>query len=403
MKIKNYGLKTLLLGCFAFISFSASNPGSEDLPNKKNNNILLGINVATSGFSLQTTCIPYEKSKLISWCAIDEKVYTYPDDTTMDPRTGDCFPTTWANDDNLYTFFDDGPGFASSKSGDWSMHPAKIIGTPTSAVGINISTNQVGKSNGGGKRGTKVCGLIAVPDPNNSSKTMLVAWVRNANINGGAYLIYSTDNASNWNYPNGKGPEIIPDLGHPAWMQAGKQNGSAKDEYLYFYSQNKPTAYLIADNVIMGRVLAKNVLDMSKYEYFNGTTTSPSWTNKIANRTPVFTATGQCYRVYVTYNPGLNRYFLSTSTGGAEYDGETKVVGKLHNLGIYESENPWGPWYTVYWNDYYSPYGTFCPQVLPKWMSPDGKSFWLLYSCWPNGPYKFNLQKVTLTVASRSK
>src|SRR5665647_228555 len=102
MKIKNYGLKTLLLSCLAFIFLSAANPVSKDLPNKKSNNFLLGINVATRDFSPQSTCIPYEKSKLISWCAIDEKVYTYPNDTTMDPRTGDCFPTTWANDDNLY-------------------------------------------------------------------------------------------------------------------------------------------------------------------------------------------------------------------------------------------------------------------------------------------------------------
>jgi hypothetical protein len=178
-------------------------------------------------------------------------------------------------------------------------------------------------------------------------------------------------------------------------MQAGKKNGSARDEYLYFYSQNKPTAYLLADDVILGRVPIKSVLDMSKYEYFCGTANSPSWTTNIAKRMPGFTAKDQCFRLYVTYNPGLNRYFLITSTGFSS----SYIAGLYNNLGIYESVNPWGPWYTVYWNDNWSSWSTFCPQMVSKWISLDGKSFWLLYSCFPNGPYKFNVQKVTLTIS----
>ena len=396
-------MNTLLFILVVSIFVTASNFKSEKLTNNESESSLTGVNVLNSLLSVQGATIPYDKSKLITECIIDEKVYSYPKDTTMDPHTGDCWPTTWADDDYLYTYFNDGPGFTGSKADIWSMHPARISGTPMSIVGTNITTNSAGKSGGGGKRGTKVSGLIAIPDPDRSSGTMLLAWVRNANLNGGSYIIYSTDNGSNWKYPNGNSPVIIPELGHPSWMQAGKQNRSAKDKYLYFYTQNKPTAYLLADDVILGRVLARNVLDMSKYEYFTGTSGSPSWTTTIGNRKPVFIAKGQCYRVYVTYNPGLKRYFLITSTGGTEYDGEIRMAGKLHNLGIYESANPWGPWYTVYWNDYFSPWGTFCPQMLPKWISSDGKTFWLLYSCWPNGPYKFNLQKVSMTLSGRTR
>jgi hypothetical protein len=399
MKILNFNLKPLLFSIVVLILSTALNFKSEESAINKKEISLIGVSGINNDFSLQGVTMPYDKSSFITKCTTEEQVYSHPLDPNMDSHNGDCWPTTWDADDYLYTFFDDGPGFAGPDADNWSMHPARISGQPTNIVGTNISTNSVGKSKGGGKSGTKASGLIAIPDPNKSSNTLLVAWIRNATLDGGSYLIYSKDHGLNWEYPNKSNPQIIPELGHPSWMQAGKRNESAKDKYLYFYTQNKPTAYLLADDVILGRVLTKNVLDLSKYEYFSGTTNKPSWTKNIANRTSVFAAKGQCYRVGVTYNPGLNRYFLVTSTGGAEYDGEISVKGKFHNLGIYESKNPWGPWNTVYWNDNFSPWGTFCPQVVPKWISPDGKTFWLLYSCWPNGPYKFNLQKVTLEVS----
>ncbi len=38
----------------------------------------------------------------------------------------------------------------------------------------------------------------------------------------------------------------------------------------------------------------------------------------------------------------------------------------------------------------------FQPRIPPKWISDDGKSFYLLYSCFPEGPYQFSLQPCVL-------
>ena len=67
-------------------------------------------------------------------------------------------------------------------------------------------------------------------------------------------------------------------------------------------------------------------------------------------------------------------------------------------LGIFDAPTPWGPWAVVKevpgWG---GEENRFQPRIPAKWISPDGLSFWLVYSCFPKGPYQFNLQKCTLT------
>jgi hypothetical protein len=401
-------IKALLFSCFTLLFSNVPNPAFTFLTTKvlivpvkapalkKHGNRCMSDSI----ISLQVTTTPYDKSTFITGCQIDSTVISLPNDVA---RPGDNWPVTWSNDDNLYTFLADGYGFAPL-SQEYSRYPCRITGSPfnNNVKGYEISTNSVGKGTGGDVKGKKVSGLISIPDPANSSGTLLVAWVRNINANGGASLMYSKDLGINWSWawgdPDSIPGAVIPELGHPSWMQAGKNNTKAQDGYLYFYSQNQPKAYLLADDVILGRVAIKEILDKSEYEYFSGTAENPSWSFGIDNRKPAFTAEKQCYRLYVTYNPVLSRYFLLTANG----DGLMTNYRGTHNLGIYESENPWGPWKTVYRNDFFHKnWSVFGPQVVPKWISSDGKTFYVLFSNFPKGPYKFNLQKVTLKVSDR--
>lgn len=374
-------MKTILFCCFTIIFFTASD-------------------VTDSSFPLQSGTRPYDWSTFITGCTIDTAVISLPSNVV---RPGDNWPITWSDDDNLYTFLADGYGF-TPQSDEYSRYPCKITGSPfkNNVKGYDISTNSIGKGTGGDVKGKKSSGLISISDPSDSSGTLLVAWVRNVNADGGASLLYSEDYGANWNWawgdPDSNPDVIIPELGHPSWMQAGKNNSSAQDGYLYFYSPNQPKAYLLADNVILGRVPINSVLDKSKYQYFSGTFENPSWSSDIESRKPAFTAERQCYRLYVSYNPALNRYILLTANG----DGLMTNYRGTHNLGIYESGNPWGPWKTVYWNDsFHSNWSVFGPQIVPKWISSDGKTFYLLYSNFPKGPYKFNLQKVSLSLSGK--
>src|SRR5207249_811413 len=191
-----------------------------------------------------------------------------------DTKAGDNWANTWADDDQLYTYISDGTGFGSATG--MSMSPAKVAGSPASSdlSGQNISTNAIGKGTGGGSSGKKVSGLISVSDPTSPIGYVLYAWVRNITRNGGASLMYFYDHAATWTWawgnPSTTSSAIIPELGYPTWMQAGKNDAAARDTYLYFYSQDTPTAYQVADSVIMGRV-AKTLAKMkSAYQYFAG-------------------------------------------------------------------------------------------------------------------------------------
>jgi hypothetical protein len=165
------------------------------------------------------------------------------------------------------------------------------------------------------------------------------------------------------------------------------------------YSQDTPTAYQVSDSVIMGRVDKTRARVKSAYQYFAGLNGSGNalWTSNIALRKPVFTARGQSYRVFVTYNPVLKGYFLLTANGDG-LDSNWQTGHSTHNLGIYEALTPWGAWHTVYDDDHFQPkMNVFAPQMVSKWISADGRSFYLLYSSQPAGPYRFNVQKVFLS------
>jgi hypothetical protein len=43
----------------------------------------------------------------------------------------------------------------------------------------------------------------------------------------------------------------------------------------------------------------------------------------------------------------------------------------------------------------------FQPRIPPKWISEDGKTFHLLYSCFPKGPYQFNVNNCSLDLCDK--
>jgi hypothetical protein len=69
-------------------------------------------------------------------------------------------------------------------------------------------------------------------------------------------------------------------------------------------------------------------------------------------------------------------------------------------LGVFNAPEPWGPWTTVYYDDDWSQGARTYQHKFPtKWMSPDGKTMWLLFSGLDGGYYTFCLRKATLEVS----
>jgi len=344
--------------------------------------------------------LPYRKSDLLSGFSIDT--------TRLSIGHGYNWAITWADDDKQYSFFTDGKGFGIHKE-DLSIAPVVIEGDPPNITGKDIpSVSGTLSFEGGDVNSAKVCGLVMI-------KGTLYAWVRNINPPGapkgtGSQLMYSKDYARTWEWVEW----IWPSIGYPTWLNAGKNYMDARDEYAYFISPDGPSAYFDYDSMLMGRVPIQDILDKEKYTFFGGFDESgkPGWV-AYEDRKAVFRHDGGCFRPDIVYNPGLKRYFVSIANPAPPEYSTSSIkttlkdwawwsadhADRIAHFGLFESTNPWGPWKTVFFEkDWGAPENRFSPHIPPKWISEDGKTFFLLYSCIPVGPYRFNIQKCTINV-----
>ena len=80
--------------------------------------------------------------------------------------------------------------------------------------------------------------------------------------------------------------------------------------------------------------------------------------------------------------------------------------GKPSYLGFWTSPQPRGPWTQVHEEIAWTPGGAqdarcYQPQIAPKWIAEDGKSFWMVWTDFRRGDgdfpyYTFNCQKVNI-------
>jgi hypothetical protein len=131
---------------------------------------------------------------------------------------------------------------------------------------------------------------------------------------------------------------------------------------------------------------------------------APAW-GPLAAKKPVFEnpeGTGWC--VSASYNPGLKRYLLATE----------HTVSHASVMSLFDAPEPWGPWTTVkYWtpNDRFGRSrpgsrldwadNVFFFSFAPKWFSPDGRSFTLVFTGGGNGKNNDSLNTVRGTFRLR--
>jgi hypothetical protein len=173
--------------------------------------------------------------------------------------------------------------------------------------------------------------------------------------------------------------------------------------YLYMFdggTKNEDHPHYSRTDMLLARIPLNDLLNRDAVEFFDGTPDNPSWTPHIDQAKPVFEdQNGVNAQVSCTYNKAISRYILLTMH---------KVVGIKEGFGMFESERPWGPWRTVY-------YTNDLDELVPglkvlinvsapsKWISDDGKTFWLVFSGRPSDPmYSFNLIQVKLDAGMES-
>jgi CubicO group peptidase (beta-lactamase class C family) len=314
---------------------------------------------------------PYPNSTVITgidWAPVESIVRLAPG--------GDNWPLAWGKDDDLYTAYGDGRGFKPFVARKLSLGLARVSGTPPDVKGTNLSSPSI-EQIGEGAAGRKASGMLMVDG-------VLYLWVRNA---GNSQLAWSKYEGATWTWADWK---FTQSFGCPTFLSFGRNYEGARDSFVYTYSHDKDSAYQPADRMVMARVPRDKIGERSAYEFLSDLDgrRRPLWSKDIADRKAVFDHQGNCYRSGIGYNAALKRYLWCQTLpkGDARFEG---------GFGVYDAPEPWGPWTTVYFTERWDVGPGETSSIPPKWMSPDGRQFWLVFS----GDDHFSVRKGRLILA----
>jgi len=182
-------------------------------------------------------------------------------------------------------------------------------------------------------------------------------------------------------------------------LQMGRAYSANRDGYVYVYGVNGNVDGRM-NELVMFRVPTDALLNRAAYEYFGGRRSSGSarWVKDIDARVPVHTfprgwvnstnlfpddLVVESWLPSVVYNEPLGLYLMASAGIGCAPDGTE--FGKPSYLGFWVSSTPWGPWRQIHEETAWTPGGdpmacAYAPQIAPKWIAADGKSFWLVWA-----------------------
>lgn len=324
---------------------------------------------------------PYDTSTYLT-----DLTLTWSSHDEIDCNT-DNWPVTWHDDNNLYMTFGDGCGIEGSPPGTpTSFGVARITGTWASysannVFGGNSPTCSYDNSFNGKSRSMA------------SINGKLYAWWSNAsgtNVYDRQELIWSDDDGCTWTKHGTNAIDNWTDV-HSGHIVNCEQGGDQDcgDGYVYeVWVHTYDTGSLgiqtggspNAGRLHLSRVADANFETYSSREWFSGTSGSPAWSSNDNDKTEIFVDTnGTGWNSSMSYISALDRYILATEH---TYSGVGADGSEGGCLGIYESENPYGPWSTVKWwsctgNDYFGynqssmASSTFFLDIPLKWVEGD--------------------------------
>jgi hypothetical protein len=223
-----------------------------------------------------------------------------------------------------------------------------------------------------------------------------------------AKLITSTDNGRTWCNQNGTTPVTIEPrekqsrenmafyrepqqaFSQLTFLQMGRAYQDNRDGYLYVYGPNGITEGSM-NQLVMFRVPTRRLLERQAYEYFAGMggDGEARWSKEIDAREVVHTfpsglvpiAWPLSWLPSIAYNNALGIYMMAACSGIPS----TCVVSNPTYFGVWVSRCPWGPWRQIHEEKTWTPGGDAAsratsPVIAPKWIAPNGRSFWLVWT-----------------------
>lgn len=277
----------------------------------------------------------------------------------------DNWPWTADRDGQLIVAYGDGWGFEPPLAEKLSLGFARVSGPPEGFRGENFRS-PTGERLGDGPRGAKASGLLMVDG-------VLHMVVRNLD---NSRLATSHDGGRTWTWDG----RFETSFGCPVFVNYGPDYAGARDDFVYLLSPDGPSAYEPADAVVLARAPRDRAGDRSAYEFFAGLgpAGAPRWSADIEDRFPVLRRPRGCLRPDAVFHPGLNRYLMAL---GFNHDG---------GWGIYDASEPWGPWTRVFETEDWGLGGTHGYRLPGPWISPDGRTLYLVFSGREHGGVEYD-------------
>jgi len=131
----------------------------------------------------------------------------------------------------------------------------------------------------------------------------------------------------------------------PTFLQFGQGYQGSRDDYVYIYAPDVVSGgwdVQVPGAISLMRVPRDDMGSRGRYEFFSGLDEQGNalWVEEVNQRRSVFSDANGVMRTSVSYNAGLQRYFLITQQ-------VSRYRANNGYIGIYESSEPWGPWRTV--------------------------------------------------------
>lgn len=347
--------------------------------------------------------------------------------------SGDNWHATWADDDRQYVALCDGAGWPEMVGHTGTYYNARVHaleGEPpdltfTHLPGypdlLSVEPPEVNRYYGFGI----VCvgGVIYhwLSTPNHRFAEPDARFV-------GIKLIYSPDHGATWHNQDGSTPVVWEPWDERSRdnllffeepgdsfslltaLQMGRDYELNRDGYVYLYAPNGNLEGSM-NQVVLCRVPTDRVIERTAYEFFvsrhgddalwspditaRGLTLScpAGWVNKYVHP--------YSWHPSVVYYEPTGEYLLANWGMGCDADG--RWFGRPSYLGFWTAPQPWGPWTQVHEETAWMPEGepagrAYQPQINPRWIAPDGQSFWLVYTEFREGLYCFNCQRVEVTL-----
>jgi hypothetical protein len=343
---------------------------------------------------------------------------------------GDSYPITWAADNELYVgtgdpnwAVKDGSNYASNPSkGGWAeseelykamcgMSFEKLIGAPESFRVERV--NDMPGFIGPGGSGAKPTGVISVggklylavqnllgPKPprhrensqhgsdvaiicsDDFGKTwtpdlsdMLLDFEKEHYQRVGGYGHFRTTSEERTEYKGWR--PMFPGclFGGPSFIQYGKDNADAVDDYVYAVSSDQ---WDNGDEIRLGRVKNDSIQDKDCWEFaIVDENYNVRWVKSLEDAQPILEISAHLGAPEVVYIKSLQKYILLTWALHTDFRTPTGS-----ELTILESDQPWGPFSLVHyeWMWYNRSCSPYTPKIPLKWFNQQELEGYVLHS-----------------------